>query len=202
MKRYNRKTTPKVAGGLALRKNNHKLTPNYWNTEQDEIIIDVEKPGWGYKHFLKKRDIKQFIEIIPNWDILSEKLNAVVLESGHYDHDGVYYYSGVICISAWNKEQDILLRKKYYEDHQEIFDRLGVIATERKRGIFCEFNEDQIKAYQLLHIFLHELGHHYDRLQTKHKNVCARGEQFAENFAFEYEDQIWLDYQTQFNIVF
>ncbi len=53
-KRINRKTTPKVAGGKPLRKNNHEVTPNYWNTTQDEVQIDSEKPGKGYKHFLKK----------------------------------------------------------------------------------------------------------------------------------------------------
>ncbi len=53
----NRKTTPKVKNGRVQRKNRHELTPNYWNTRQDSIQIDIENPGKGYKHFLKKRDI-------------------------------------------------------------------------------------------------------------------------------------------------
>ena len=131
-KRINRKTTPKVAGGKALRKNNHEETPNYWNTTQDEVQIDSEKPGKGYKHFLKKRDIIKFIEIIPNWGIYSKGLDAIVLESGEFGHDGVYYYAGVICISAWPKEMHIELSKDYFKDHKDLFERLGVNSKEKE----------------------------------------------------------------------
>ncbi len=198
----NRKSAPKVAGGQVLRKNNHKLTPNYWNTTQKEIQIDTEKPGKGFKHFLKKRDIRNFIEIIPNWGIYSQDLDAILLESGNSSHDGVYYYSGVICISAWPKDKDVELNKNYFKEHKPLLKRLGVQSTERKEFFFCEFNEDQIKAFQLLHIFLHELGHHYDRIKTKSKHSSARGEDFAEDFAFEHEKQMWNKYQERFNIVF
>ena len=74
----NKKSTPKVKGGRPLRKNNNKVTPNYWNTFQKEIQVDAQKPGKGYKHFLKKRDILKFIEIIPNWDIYSAYLDAIL----------------------------------------------------------------------------------------------------------------------------
>jgi len=196
------KTTPRVKNGSVHKKNNHNLTPNYWNTTQSNVIVDVEKPGKGYKHFLKKKDIIQFIEIIPNWAELSEGLDAIVLINGRWSADGYYSYSGVIEISAWEKEQDIFLNDKYYLDHQSIFDRLGVIATKKENGYFCEFNPEQIKAYQLLHILLHELGHHHDRMNTKSKRVCARGEDYAENYAFEYEKKMWMDYQNTFQVVF
>ena len=202
LKRINRKTTPKVKGGKPLRKNNHEVTPNYWNTTQNEVQIDSEKPGKGYKHFLKKRDILKFIEIIPNWEIYSKGLDAIVLESGESGHDGVYYYVGVICISAWPKEMDMEFSKAYYNDHKELFKRLGVKSKEQNDFYFCEFNEDQIKAYQLLHILLHELGHHYDRMKTKSKHSTARGEKFAEDFAFENEDIMWNKYEETFNVVF
>lgn len=201
-KAINRKTTPKVKGGKTQRKNNHKLTPNYWNTAQKEIQIDAEKPGKGYKHFLKKKDILKFIELIPNWEFYSQGLDAIVLQSGNDNNDGVYYYIGVLCISAWPKEKDLELNEDYFKDHKSIFDRLGVKYTKKKDYYFCEFNEEQIKAYQLLHIFLHELGHHYDRLKTASKHSSVRGEQFAEDFAFEHEKKMWSIYQEAFNIVF
>lgn len=202
MRHQNRKTTPKVKGGIALRKNNHKLTSNYWNTEQDAVIIDSEKPGKGYKHFLKKRDVLQFIDLIPNWDKLSESLDAIVLVEGMDDCDGYYNNNGVVCISAWEKEQDVYYSKAYYYDHEELFNRLKVKATEENNGFYCEFTADQIKAYQLLHILLHELGHHYDRINTKSKYISSRGEDYAEQFAFKYEEQMWLDYQDAFGVVF
>jgi len=200
--RINRKTTPKVAGGKPLRKNNHELTPNYWNTFQDEVQIDEQKPGKGYKHFLKKRDIIRFLELIPNWSEISVELDAIVLENGLTSYDGVYNNNGVICISAWEKEQDVLLTKAYYEEHKELFERLGIKASEKEKGIFCEFTVDQIKAYQLLHILLHELGHHHDRIKTKSKFRAAKGEPYAENFAYQYEKEIWKKYQEEFNVVF
>ena len=113
-KRINRKTTPKVVGGKPLRKNNHDLTPNFWNTTQKEVQISEEKPGKGYKHFLKKRDIIQFLTLIPNWQQLSQDLDAIVLENGESSYDGLYNNNGVICISAWEKEQDVLLDKGYF----------------------------------------------------------------------------------------
>ena len=198
----NRKTTPKVVGGKPLRKNNHKLTPNYWNTIQRDVQIDAYKPGKGYKHFLKKRDILKFIEIIPNWNIYSEGLDAIVLEPGNTGRDGVYYYLGVICIAAWPKEMDIEMNKQYYKEHKALFKRLGVKSTEKKDYYFCEFNEEQIKAFQLLHILLHELGHHYDRINTRFKHSAARGEKFAEDFAFEHEEKMWNIYEEAFNVVF
>lgn len=202
MRHFKRKSTPKVKGGRALRKNNHRLTPNHWNTEQENVIIDVEKPEKGYKHFLKQRDILQFIELIPNWGELSKGLDAIVLISGGNDCDGYYNNNGVICISAWEREQDVLLSKPYYEAHKELFDRLDIKVTEEDGNFFCEFSVEQIKAYQLLHILLHELGHHYDRMNTKSKWTSARGENYAEQFAFEKEEQMWLDYQNSFNVVF
>jgi hypothetical protein len=197
-----RKTTPKVQGGKVLRKNNHKLTPNYWNTAQREIQIDEEKPGKGYKHYLKKRDILKFIELIPNWEVYSHGLDAILLENGDYWRDGAYYYTGVICISAWDKHQDITINSQYFIDHKEVFDRLNVQYTKKNNEYYCRFKVDQIKGYQLLHIFLHELGHHYDRMKTRSKHSTARGENFAENFAFEHEKEMWNKYEEAFNLVF
>jgi len=197
----NRKTTPKVAGGKPLRKNNHKVTPNFWNTEQEFVQIDEEKPGKGFKHFLKKKDIIKFLEIIPNWNMLSKHLDAIVLTYGGFGYDGYYNNNGVICISAWEKDRDILVNENYYHAHKELFERLGVESTKQSAGYFCEFTIDQIKAYQLLHILLHELGHHYDRIKTKSKYKAARGEDYAETFAFDNEKLIWKRYQEAFNVV-
>ncbi len=203
MRLRNRKTTPKVVGGLVLRKNNHKKTPNYWNTSQKEVIVDVEKPGKGYKHFLKKRDVLKFLQLIPNWGEVSTDLDAIVLISGVTANcDGYYNNNGVICISAWEIEQDILVSKQYYEEHKELFERLGIKSKKEGDNYFCEFNDDQIKGYQLLHILLHEIGHHIDRLRTKTKKRSARGEKYAEDYAFEYEEKIWSKYQDVFNVIF
>ena len=97
---------------------------------------------------------------------------------------------------------DLEIGEGYYNDHKELFERLGVKSTQEEDYYICEFNEDQIKAYQLLHILLHELGHHYDRIKTKSKHSTARGEKFAEDFAFENEEKMWNIYEETFNVVF
>ncbi len=201
MRRLNRKTSPKVVGGLTLRKNNHKLTSNYWNTVQEEVVIDSEKPGRGYKHFLKKRDILKFIETLPNWNEISVDLDAIVLIAGEWGLDGYYNNDGVICICAWEKEMDRTFSQGYFNDHKELFERLGVKSKKIKGEYFCEFNEDQIKAFQLLHILLHEIGHHVDRINTRSKRTCSRGEKFAEDYAFEHEAIVWERYQNEFKVV-
>ena len=93
-----RKTTPKVKNGRVQKKNQYRLTPNYWNTHQDVLQIDIEKPGKGYKHFLKKRDIIKFLQVLPNWEELNIELNAVILAEGG-GPDG-WYSRGVIAICA------------------------------------------------------------------------------------------------------
>ena len=94
------------------------------------------------------------------------------------------------------------LTRAIFEDHQQLFERLGVKWEYKKEGVFCEFTSDQIRAFQLLHILLHELGHHYDRIKTKSKFKSSRGEQYAEDFAYINEKEIWNKYQEEFNVVF
>jgi len=78
------------------------------------------------------------------------------------------------------------------------FERLDVRYEIKRDGVICYFKEDQIKAYQLLHILLHEIGHHHDRINTKSKRSPAHGEKYAESYAFKYEKIIWNRYFETF----
>ena len=202
MRTYNRKTAPKVRGGKTQRKQNHRLTPSYWNTSGGELVVDQQRPGKGFKHYLKKRDLWSFIELIPNWEHISEGLRAVVLERGDFTGvDGYYYYLGVISLTAWPVEENIWVSPQFERGHSALFDRLGINRVVKEDGYVCYFSADQIRAYQLLHVFLHELGHHVDRMSTKAQQVCGRGEAFAEDFAWEWEAKIWHDYQEVFGVL-
>lgn len=193
----NRKTTPKVKNGKVQKKNRHRLTPNYWNIRQRELQLDIEKPGKGYKHFLKKRDILSFLKILPNWEELNIELDAVILAEGG-GADG-WYNDGVLAICAWEKEKTISMNRTYFDEHKDIFERLNVSHEIKSNGVICHFTENQIKAYQLLHIFLHELGHHHDRVSTKEKvDNAPRGERYAEDYAFKYEKIIWNRFFEEF----
>lgn len=189
---------PKVKDGRVQKKNRHASTPTYWNTRQKELQVDIRKPGKGYKHFLKKRDIIRFLELLPNWEELNIELDAVILAEGG-GADG-WYSNGVIAICAWEKNKTVSLYREYFDEHRDIFDRLNVEYEIKAKSVICHFTEDQIVAYQLLHIFLHELGHHHDRISTKEKIAVPRGEDYAESYAFKYEKIIWNRFFEEFKM--
>jgi hypothetical protein len=185
----NRKTTPKVKNGHVQKKNRHAFTPNYWNTRQDSLQLDIQSPGKGYKHILKKRDIENFLSMLPNWEEIDIELDAIVLARGG-GPDG-WYSNGVIGICAWEKDLTCSLNKEYFNSHLDLFKRLDLKYEIKREGVVCHFTERQIKAYQLLHILLHEIGHHQDRISTKEMKRPARGEKYAESYAEKYERKIW-----------
>ena len=82
----------------------------------------------------------------------------------------------------------------YFEEHRPILGRLGVAADPQDDGVECRFTDEQAKAFLLLHVFLHEPGHHVDRMQSKQQSASRRGEPFAERYANELSVVIWPDY--------
>jgi hypothetical protein len=191
MKRSQRKTAPKVRDGKVQKKNRHAPTPSYWNTRQRIPVIDKEKPGRGFKHYLRKDHLTRFIQMLPDWDELSKGLDAVILAQGGGPEG--WFDDGVIGVCAWQRDPRNIVDIDYHRDHADIFNRLGVQSEKRGNHYICTFSEEQVRAYQLLHIFLHELGHHHDR-NTDH------GEWYAEKYARQYESGIWLQYLREFEL--
>ena len=60
--------------------------------------------------------------------------------------------------------------------------------------LHSKWTADQARAHQLLCTFLHELGHHHDRMTTKYKQSADRGEKYAESYARRYTELIWDRY--------
>jgi hypothetical protein len=199
MRRFNRKTDPKVIGGLVQKKNNRALTADYYNTEQKTPIIDRRRPGKGYRHLLKQRDVLDFISILPDWDELSAGLNAVVLAPGDPYIYG-YHTRGVVHVCAWDEGLWIKLTPEGYEQEREIFERLGVPCEKQGDEMLCKFTEATARSHQLLATLLHELGHHHDRMTTRYKARPSRGEPYAEEYARKYAERIWVSYQEVFGV--
>lgn len=193
MKGRQHKTTPKVRNGQVQKKDRHEETTNYWNTYQRIPVFDKEKPGPGYKHYLRKNHLVRFIQMLPDWDELSTDLDAVVLAEGVRFEDGRCFSAGVIYIRAWPRDPHISVYAQYFHEHSDIFERLGVSSSKAGNHYICRFTEEQVRAYQLLHIFLHELGHHHDR-------DSDIGEKYAEQYARNYEAQIWTQYINEFGL--
>jgi hypothetical protein len=198
----NRKTTPRVKDGVVQKKQNWAPSEDYFYApNRSEIVIDRQRPGVGYRHVLKTSDIYTFLDILPDWENLAIGLNAIVLATGEGGTNG-WCYKGVVAICAW--EEDLWHcydpHSEFYAAHAPIFERLGVPCTALEDGnIQYEFDENTVRAYQLLHILLHELGHHHDRMTTRSQKSAARGEPYAEAYALEHEAKIWDAYWRVFD---
>ena len=197
-----RKSAPEVTGGKVQKKNNWALTPNYYSHRQRELVIDRKRPGKSYRHVLTRRDIQDFIDILPDWEELSRGLDAIVLAPGE-DNVAGYHVPGVVHVCAWDEEMwmDYKRDTDFFRNHEPIFVRLGVPIEYSDDGYaLCKFDESTARAYQLLHILLHELGHHHDRITSKKKRNTGRGEPYAEAYALAYEARIWDDYRRRFDL--
>src|SRR5262245_25793183 len=134
-----RRTAPKVRDGKTQRKNRWRPTPNYYNTPQERTVIDRCRPGPGYRHALKKRDVERFVPLLPDWRELSVGLNAIVLASGRSDCDG-WHRPGIVAVCAWEIDQTISVEASYFFAHRRIFTQLGVPCRGADDGTFvCEF---------------------------------------------------------------
>ena len=192
---YNRRTATKVKDGRVQRKNRHIPTGRLG------YVLDRESPGRGFRHVLSKRDLQTFIDLIPNWDQLSQNHERIVL-AGHHPGDAAYEFyhreeTGAIFLHAWHEDLWTELTPAYFEAHADIFERIGV-SFDRVQGAFlCRFTETQARAFMLLHVFMHELGHHHDRLHQKHRR-STKGEDYAERFATMRFKELFLAYVRVF----
>lgn len=196
MPRFHRRTATKVRNGTVRRKNNWDQTPGLWEP-QPHLTIRRERPRPGYRHVLFQRDIERFIALIPDWNELSRGVNVILLDGKRTDCDG-WYNRGVVALTAWSREMRYALDMDWYTAHRRFLDRIGLRVEWRMTDLMACWTDATVRAYQLLHVFLHELGHHHDRMMTRTRRWPARGEDYAEQYAWAYEEQMWEQYVTEF----
>lgn len=200
MRHFPRKTAPGVRRGRVQRKNNWAPTPNCYNTPQKVPAIDWRRPGPGYQHLLRKRDVRAFVGLLPDWDELSRGLRVILLDAGRSDCAG-WYNHGLVAVTAWEENLEWVADASWVAEHAALLNRLRVeCVLTPDADILVRWTEAQARAYQLLHILLHELGHHHDRMTTRSRRECARGEAFAEEYAYRHEALIWERYLAEFGI--
>lgn len=176
------------------------MTPDYDISEQPELVIDRKRPGEGFRHLLSQPDLRRFISIVPGWEKHSQGLNAVVLAPGDKSSFG-YYYPGVISLYAWPERIAMSFDNDSYQLDLAFFDCFDVPRVPDGEGWWdLEFTEDTARAFLLLNVFLHELGHHNDYMNTRKKENANRGESHAEEFALELGLKLWPTYQKAFRI--
>jgi hypothetical protein len=192
---FNRRTATKVKDGRVQRKNRQRPTGH------EGYVLDRESPGRGFRHVVTKRDVQAFIDIVPGWHRYAERLERIVLASQNED-DGHYVFyhreeTGAIYLHAWPEDLWGEIAIPYFDAHQEIFARLGVSYDRLKDVVMCRFTEAQARAFMLLHVFMHELGHHHDRSHQKHLG-STKGEDYAERFATSRFEQLFPRYVAVF----
>lgn len=198
MFRGNRRSTMKVRDGIVQRKNRSSRTPHYLRDEMPTLVIDRRRPGRGYHHVASQCDVRRFVEILPEWQILRNGLNAIVLDSGYRECMG-WHRPGVVAICAWDADfvwSDCI--PAFHAEHAEIFETLGVPVFRDDERIEVHFSEDTARAFLLVHVLVHELGHHHDRITTRAKRDTARGEGYAERYARRHEDEFIERYRRLF----
>ena len=181
---FNRRTATKVRNGRVQRKNRHQFTTRLG------YVIDRESPKKGFRHLVTKHDIREFVELIPDWEGLSVGLERIVLGGGDLKEQADGYYehfhrerTGAVVLYAWHGDLWAPHTERYFTAHRHIYDLFRVPYTHEKDTWTCRFTEAQAKAFLLLHVFMHELGHHHDRMQYKQQDRCRGGEVYAEGFA-------------------
>jgi hypothetical protein len=200
MKRFQRKTNPGVIDGTVQKKNRTDESPTLYSPARSSLAVHRLKPGFGYRHVLRQKDVTDFLRLLPGWERLSEGLNAILLASGNVRCDG-WYRPGVVAVCAWERGLWREMTRQSYTDHQDLFERLEVPCEATEDGyVLCQFTEPSVRAYQLLHILLHELGHHHDRMTTRSQVDTCRGEGYAEGYAWEHEQQVWDRYVAAFGL--
>jgi hypothetical protein len=157
-----------------------------------------ESPGAGYQHVLTPGDITVFINLLPQWDELAIGLGTILLARGSWDYDG-WHFPGTVAVCAWRGELVQTISDVYYQDHADIFRRLHVTCRPlNDTEYLAEFTEWSARSYQLLHILLHELGHHHDRMTSPSRKQATRGERYAETYALTHEQVVWNLYLRTF----
>ncbi|UCF62668.1 MAG: hypothetical protein JSW33_08735 [bacterium] len=201
MRKFYSRTATKVKRGTVQFKNRWEQSPNIYNAQFDVPFIDKEKPGRDYKHLLRKHEVAAFLELLPKWEQLSQGLNVILLASGEYDTLG-WHENGIVAICAWDR--DIYWENcepSFLDEHKRVFSKLSIPFKCTGKFYEVDFTIESAKDFQLVHVLVHELGHHHDRMTTKSKIFPARGESFAESYAKEYENEILSRYRETFNYI-
>ena len=79
-----RKSAMRVRDGRVRKKNN--WTPDhrdYYARPQSEIQIERSHPGRGYRHVVTVRQLRDFLDLLPDWDELAVGLEAISIWYGH-----------------------------------------------------------------------------------------------------------------------
>jgi hypothetical protein len=193
----------RVRDGRVAKKNNWTPDPgDYYARRQSDIRIERTHPGAGFRHVVTVPQLHQFIEILPDWDELAVGLEAIAIYEGGRGWLGMSN-PGVVVITAWT--QDLWwygTGKKWVAQVADLLDVLDVAIAPCSRypdALELRWTEPQARAFMLLDVLAHELGHHHDRITTSGKRA-PRGEPYAMAYARRVQAEVWPEYVHCFEV--
>jgi hypothetical protein len=175
---------------------------DYYARPQSEIQIERTHPGAGYRHVVTVAQLRKFLALLPDWDELAVGLEAISLYEGGHGWLGMSN-PGVVAIAAW--EKDLWWPEVHASWVDEVCDLLELLDVEvvqhgaERVWLELRWTEAQARAFMLLDVLVHELGHHHDRLTTR-GGVAARGEPYAMAYARKVQAEVWPEYVRQFHL--
>jgi hypothetical protein len=197
---FHRRSATRVRGGLTQKKNNWDRSPGHPDV-LDPAAIAVERrgPGPGARHLLSVGQVRAFLPLLPDWHEAAAGLRWLVLDGFWGDAMG-WYSPRVVALCAW--EADLWWEDgvpAWIDEHREVLDLLEVDRRPRGEDVEVRWTEDQARAFLLLHVLPHELGHHHDAMTNRSRRV-ARGEPYAEAYARRVLDEVWPAYAATFGV--
>jgi hypothetical protein len=197
----NRRTAPKVRHGQVQWKNNWtRSRDDYHAWKQSEIRLDRRAPGDGYRHLLTIAQLRTAVTLLPDWSEAARGLDAIVLDAGDRNTMG-WHLPGVVAICAW--ERDLWWRKAtrwFLNENRDLLDLLDVERVKAGGRTELRWTEAQARAFQVLDVLPHELGHHHDSMTTKSGAHAARGEPYAAQYAKRALETMWPRYLEEFDL--
>ena len=197
-----RKSAMRVKDGRVAKKNNwvadHR---DYYARPQAEIQIERTHPGAGHRHVVTIPQLREFIGLLPDWDELAVGLEAISVYSGGHGWLGMSN-PGVVVITAW--EQDLWWPDTDAAWVAEVRDLLDLLHVEVVPAgddgtLELRWTEPQARAFMLLDVLVHELGHHHDRMTTRGRGA-PRGEPYAMAYARRVQSEVWPEYVRRFEL--
>lgn len=108
----------------------------------------------------------------------------------------VVYRPGLECLSCWaNLDPDDWSRcGRCGASLADAYPAADHNTPEEERRHVVAFTPATVQAFLLVHVLVHELGHHHDRMTSPRKRRATRGEDYAEAYAKKHEDALWPAY--------
>ena len=157
-----------------------------------EIEIERERSGRGWRHVVSRADVERFVELIDDWDELAEALSVIRLAAGAWTFG--YSNPHAIAVRAFPRDMRVpMVRFDCFA--RRVLSLLEVPAV----GRCFHFQPDTARAWQLLDVFMHELGHHVD-MRSNAMMRARGGEYFAIRFAADRLVVLWPRYRRAFEL--